>query len=116
VLCLACGGGQQAPVLSAAGANVTVLDISKLQLKQDEFVALRDQLALKTVQGDMCDLSQFGDETFDVVFNPVSNTYISDVTIVWNECYRILKKGGILMTGCVSPFIYKQRSMGKRNF
>jgi len=106
VLCLACGGGQQAPVLSATGANVTVLDISELQLKQDEFVALRDKLALKTVQGDMCDLSQFGDETFDVVFNPVSNTYIPDVTIVWKECYRILKRGGILMTGCVSPFIY----------
>lgn len=106
VLCLACGGGQQAPVLSAAGANVTVLDISELQLKQDKFVALRDKLTLKTVQGDMCDLSQFDDETFDIVFNPVSNTYIPDVTIVWSECYRILKKGGILMTGCVSPFIY----------
>jgi len=106
VLCLACGGGQQAPVLSATGAHVTVLDISELQLKQDEFVALRDKLILKTVQGNMCDLSQFGDETFDIVFNPVSNTYIPEVTIVWSECYRILKKGGILMAGSVNPFIY----------
>ena len=106
VLCLACGGGQHAPVLSAAGANVTVLDISDLQLKQDEFVARRDNLDLKTVQGDMCDLSQFDDETIDIVFNPVSNTYIPDVTPVWRECYRVLKKGGILMTGCVNPYIY----------
>jgi len=106
VLCLACGGGQQAPVLSAIGANVTVLDISDLQLKQDEFVAHRDNLDLKTVQGDMCDLSRFDDETFDIVFNPVSNTYIPDVTPVWRECYRVLKKGGILLTGSSNPYIY----------
>ncbi|HVJ48847.1 class I SAM-dependent methyltransferase [Desulfitobacterium sp.] len=106
ILCLASGGGQQGPVLSATGANVTVLDISGLQLKQDEFVARRDNLDLKTVQGDMCDLSRFGDETFDIVFNPVSNTYIPELTPVWSECYRVLKKGGILMTGCVNPYIY----------
>ncbi len=34
-LCLACGGGQQGPVLAAAGANVTVLDNSPRQLDQD---------------------------------------------------------------------------------
>src|SRR6202034_4651561 len=32
VLCLASGGGQQAPVLSAAGAAVTILDNSTLPL------------------------------------------------------------------------------------
>ncbi len=35
VLCLASGGGQQAPILAAAGANVTVLDNSPRQLGQD---------------------------------------------------------------------------------
>jgi 2-polyprenyl-3-methyl-5-hydroxy-6-metoxy-1,4-benzoquinol methylase len=29
ILCLASAGGQQAPVLAAAGANVTVYDISE---------------------------------------------------------------------------------------
>lgn len=106
VLCLASGGGQQGPVLAAAGAKVTVFDISDLQLKQDEFVARRDNLDLKTVQGDMCDLSRFGDETFDLVFNPVSNTYIPDSIPVWRECYRVLKKGGTLLAGCVNPYIY----------
>ena len=31
VLCLASGGGQQAPILAAAGANLTVLDSSPRQ-------------------------------------------------------------------------------------
>ena len=41
-LCLASGGGQQGPVLAAAGANVTVFDNSPRQLDQDRFVAERE--------------------------------------------------------------------------
>src|SRR3954471_5545512 len=41
VLCLASGGGQQAPILAAAGARVTVFDNSPKQLEQDRKVALR---------------------------------------------------------------------------
>ncbi|WP_312505631.1 class I SAM-dependent methyltransferase, partial [Bacillus luti] len=91
ILCLASGGGQQAPVLAAAGADVTVTDISKKQLEQDEKVAERDGLTLKTVQGDMSDLSDFEDEYFDIVVNPVSNLFVKDVHLVWNEISRVLK-------------------------
>jgi SAM-dependent methyltransferase len=41
----------------------------------------------------------FEDETFDLIFHPVSNCYIEDVLPVWKECYRVLKKGGILLAG-----------------
>src|SRR5471030_1111665 len=63
VLCLASGGGQQGPILSAAGADVTVLDASDEQLKRDELVANRDHLKMKIIHGDMRDLSRFQDET-----------------------------------------------------
>jgi hypothetical protein len=39
VLCLAGGGGQQAPVLAAAGAVVSVLDCSVAQLDQDRLIS-----------------------------------------------------------------------------
>src|SRR6201982_1764568 len=74
ILCLASGGGQQGPVLAAAGADVTVFDNSPRQLARDAQVAPRDGLAIKTVLGDMRDLSVFADSSFDLVFNPVSNT------------------------------------------
>ena len=61
VLCLASGGGQQAPILAAAGARVTVYDNSPKQLEQDRKVALRDSLELITIEGDMTDLSAFED-------------------------------------------------------
>src|SRR6266496_2329545 len=56
VLCLASGGGQQGPILAAAGAQVTVFDNSPAQLKQDQLVAERESLPLRTVEGDAADL------------------------------------------------------------
>jgi SAM-dependent methyltransferase len=106
VLCLASGGGQQGPVLAAAGANVTVFDNSPRQLEQDQLVAERESLNLKTVEGDAADLSMIADESFDLVFNPCSTVFMQDVRAVWKEAYRVLRHGGILMTGSMNPVHY----------
>lgn len=106
ILCLASGGGQQGPILAAAGADVTVTDISKKQLAQDETVALRDGLILKTVQADMSDLSEFENEYFDLVVNPVSNLFVKDVRPVWSEVSRVLKNKGILIAGFTNPLLW----------
>lgn len=106
ILCLASGGGQQGPVLAAAGADVTVLDISRKQLEQDEKVAKRDGLTLKTVQGDMSNLSDFENESFDVVVHPVSNLFVKDVRPVWNEISRVLKMNGTLIAGFTNPLVW----------
>lgn len=106
ILCLASGGGQQAPVLAAAGALVTVFDASDLQLQQDRMVAQRDGLALNVVQGDMRDLSVFADASFDLVFHPISNLYVPDVRPVWRECFRVLRRGGILLSSFYNPIVF----------
>ncbi len=103
LLCLASGGGQQAPVLSAAGARVTSFDNSDAQLAKDQFVADRDGLTLQTVQGDMKDLSVFSDASFDTIVHPVSNLFVPDVKPVWRECYRVLRPGGRLLAGFMNP-------------
>ncbi len=106
VLCLASGGGQQGPVLAAASANVTVFDLSDEQLAQDRLVAERDGLEIRTVQGDMRDLSAFADASFDLIVHPVSNCFIPDVNPVWREAYRVLRPGGRLISGMVNPLLY----------
>ena len=106
VLCLASGGGQQGPVFAAAGAHVTIFDNSPAQLKQDQLVAQRELLPLRTVEGDAADLSTFKDESFDLIFNPVSTVFMPDVRRVWRECSRVLRAGGILMTGFMNPVHY----------
>lgn len=106
VLCLACGGGQQGPILAAAGAKVTVLDNSPMQLEHDRFVAERDSLIIRTIEGDMRDLSQFPDASFGLIFHPVSNTFIPDVHVVWKEAFRVLRRGGVLLSGFMNPAVY----------
>ena len=78
VLCLASGGGQQAPILAAAGARVTSFDNSAKQLEKDKFVAERDNLEIKTEKGDAADLSRFADEAFDLIFHPCSNCFMAE--------------------------------------
>ena len=106
ILCLAGGGGQQAPVFAAAGANVTVLDNSAAQLAQDRLVADREGLEIRTIQGDMRDLSCFSDASFDMVFHPISNCYVSEVQPIWEESFRVLRPGGRLLAGLVQPTQY----------
>ncbi|MBO5228349.1 MAG: class I SAM-dependent methyltransferase [Lachnospiraceae bacterium] len=106
ILCLASGGGQQGPILAATGADVTVFDNSTKQLEKDAFVAQRDNLSIKTVQGNMQDLSMFEDEYFDCIIHPWSNGYIDSVLPVWRECARVLKKNGILLAGFGNPIEY----------
>ena len=106
VLCLASGGGQQGPVLAAAGANVTVLDNSLAQLARDEEVAARESLSIRTIQGDMADLSVLDDKSFSLIVNPTSNLFVPDVAPVWREAYRVLRPGGSLLAGFANPVLY----------
>jgi SAM-dependent methyltransferase len=106
VLCLASGGGQQGPILAAAGAEVTVFDNSDEQLKRDSQMASDYHLPLKVVQGNMQDLSCFPDRSFDLVVHPVSNCFIDDILPVWKECYRVLRAPGRLLSGFNNPLVY----------
>jgi SAM-dependent methyltransferase len=106
LLGLACGGGQQGPIFAALGANVTIFDNSPAQLERDHQVASRERLNIRTVEGDMSNLSTFPDETFDLVFHPVSNVFCPEVRPVWMEVFRVLRHGGLLLAGFANPLYY----------
>lgn len=103
VLCLASAGGQQAPLLAAAGAVVTSFDLSEEQLALDRKVAERENLSLRTVQGDMRDLSTFTDASFDLIVHVTSNVFCPAIRPVWSECHRVLRGGGELLAGFMNP-------------
>lgn len=116
VLALAAGGGQQAPILAAAGARVTLVDASPGQLEIDRMVAERDGLELAIVEGDMADLTRFDDESFDLIINPVSTLFVPDLRPVWAECARTLRPGGELITGFMNPdeFVFDAEALDER--
>ena len=99
VLGLASGGGQQMPVFSALGADCTVLDYSLRQLESERMVAQREGYSIQIVHADMTKTLPFEDEQFDLIFHPVSNCYVEKVEPIFRECYRILKHGGVLLSG-----------------
>lgn len=105
-LCLASGGGQQGPILAAAGAIVTVLDNSPAQLGRDRQLSEQHQLGIATVQGDMADLGVFPDASFDLIVHPVSNVFAPAVRPVWREAARVLRQGGVLLAGFNNPVLY----------
>ena len=103
VLGLASGGGQQVPIFAAAGARVTSFDNSPQQLAKDRLVAERENLPIQYEQGDMADLSRFEDESFDLIFHPVSNVFSQHILPVWQHCARVLRPGGRLLSGFMNP-------------
>ena len=105
-LCMASGGGQQGPILAAAGAKVTVFDNSPGQLARDREVADRDGLTLETVEGDMRDLSAFSDGRFGLIVHPCSNVFVPNILPVWREAARVLRPGGVLLAGFTNPVLY----------
>lgn len=118
ILGLASGGGQQAPIFAAAGAQVTVIDNSPLQLEQDQVVARRDGLTITSVLGDMRDLSKFPPDSFDLIFNPCSVCFIPDIRRVFDQSYRVLKRGGRLLCGFTNParFIFDEDKLTQKQF
>src|SRR4030042_544323 len=63
VLCLASGGGQDSAAFGLLGANVTVLDLSDVQLERDRQAAEHHGLKITTLHGDMRDLSIFSEDS-----------------------------------------------------
>ncbi len=104
VLCLAGGGGQQSAAFSVLGARVTVVDLSEEQLQRDRRVAAHYHVEIKTLQGDMRDLSRLGAQSFDIVWQPYSLNFVPDARAVFAQVARVLRRQGIYRFNCANPF------------
>lgn len=103
VLCLAAGGGKHGPLYAAAGARVTVLDVSPAMLALDRAVARERRIDLEIIEGSMDDLSMFATARFDLVIHPVSTCYLPDVSMVFREVARVTRASGLYVSQHKSP-------------
>lgn len=103
VLCLAAGGGKHGPLYAAAGARVTVVDLSPAMLALDRAVARERRLDLEIVEGSMDDLGMFRTGRFDIVIHPVSTCYVPDVAAVFAAVARVTKPGGLYVSQHKAP-------------
>ncbi|MGD9720678.1 MAG: class I SAM-dependent methyltransferase [Pirellulales bacterium] len=103
VLCLASGGGRQGALYAAAGAQVTVVDISAEMLALDRQVAAERGLKLRTVEASMTDLSALQPASFEIVIQPVSTCYVPDVLVAYREVARVTAPGGLYISQHKQP-------------
>lgn len=103
VLCLASGGGWQSILYAAAGANVTVVDLSPSMLALDRREADRRSLSVRIVEASMDDLSMFGERSFDIVHQPVSTCYVPKIEDVYREIARVMRDGGLYISQHKQP-------------
>lgn len=94
VLCLACGGGQQAPLFASLERQVTLADISPDQLNIDRWAAQKYGLEIECVEADMLHLSELYGRQFDLVYQAVSACYVPDVRKLYREVFKVLRPGG----------------------
>jgi SAM-dependent methyltransferase len=90
VLCLASGGGQQAPSFAYLGYETFLLDLSPAQMEVD--------------QGDMLDLSSLGTRRFDLVYQPVSACYVPSARQLYEQVATVLKPGGYYRVEHWNPY------------
>ncbi len=106
ILCLASGGGQQSAAFGLLGAQVTVLDLTETQLARDREAAAHYGLQVRTVQGDMRDLSCFSPAEFDVVWHAHSINFVPNARQVFREVRRVLRPGGFYHLDLNNPFTH----------
>jgi len=103
LLCLAAGGGRQSSLYAAAGANVTVVDISSAMLELDRRVAAERGYSIRLFETSMDQLSMLRDGEFDIVIQPVSTCYLPSILPVYLEVARILRPEGTYVSQHKQP-------------
>jgi SAM-dependent methyltransferase len=103
LLCLASGGGRQSILYAAAGAVVTVVDLSREMLALDRQVAAERGHDVRTVETSMEDLSMFAAGEFEMVVQPVSTCYVPEITLVYRQVARVLVPGGLYISQHKQP-------------
>lgn len=105
VCVLGSGDNLAAFALSAAGARVTSVDISEVQLDIAAGRADELGLSLRFLRADVADLHELPDDHFDLVYTGGHvAVWVSELQRYYGEGIRILKPGGLFMVNEYHPF------------
>ncbi|WP_274362243.1 class I SAM-dependent methyltransferase [Paenibacillus thermotolerans] len=96
---LGCGQGELAHALSQRGAYLTGVDYSKALLSLAKSLTGE----VNWIHDDAMTLQSIPDESFDIVTSSVMLMDVPDHHAVFNQSYRILKSGGIMIWIVMHP-------------
>ena len=97
ILDVGAGTGRASVILAKMGAAVTALDVSEQMLKELK----KKNPKVQTVIGDAESLP-FPDKSFDAVVAAFLIVHLKDPTRFFDEAYRVLKDGGMLVVSNIN--------------
>ncbi|TWU41732.1 class I SAM-dependent methyltransferase [Novipirellula artificiosorum] len=103
VLCLAAGGGRQSSLYAAAGASVTVVDLSGAMLELDRKMATERGWKVRLFETSMENLQMLRNAEFDLVVQPVSTCYVPEIQPVFRQVARVLRGRGLYISQHKNP-------------
>lgn len=102
---LGCGGGQNTIALAKQGAIASGIDLSEEQIHYAKELAKRERVRARFYIGSMDDLGRFRDETVDLAISSFAMAYIKDLTDVFREVSRVVKRGGTFVFSDTHPLV-----------
>jgi 2-polyprenyl-3-methyl-5-hydroxy-6-metoxy-1,4-benzoquinol methylase len=119
ILDAGCGEGRFARMLAERGARVSAIDLSERMIAHAREQEQAQPLGIDYHLGDMCDLSRFADESFDLAVAYLSLIDVLDYETALREIARVLTPRGRLVFSLVHPcfsppvFGWEPREPGK---
>jgi len=104
ILEIGCGGGQCSIAFAKQGAICTAMDLSHQQLEYAKKLAQKNKVDINFFQGNFQNLNKIKSSSMDIVFSAYALQYSPDLSIVFKQVYRVLKKNGILAFSFDHPF------------
>jgi len=98
-----CGEGYLARHYAQKGAVVTGLDISSILIEKADEISKKESIEVSFQVGDVCDLTEYEDSSFDLVLCNLVLLNIPCLTEALTEFHRILNDDGILVFSIVHP-------------
>ncbi len=101
ILELGCGEGRDSIFFAKEGLKVTSIDFSERAIFsfKEKIIEKHLEEKIKILRGDLLGLSDFKDNSFDVIYSNLGLHYFTnkETTKLFSEIYRILKEGGLLV-------------------
>ena len=111
---LACGAAQNSIALAKWGADATAVDLSERQLAWAWTLIEQERVQVNLVQGDVERLGMLSDGCFDLALSCFGMEFLPDPEACLQECYRVLRNGGLLVIGTVHPLTAFEWDMDER--
>jgi malonyl-CoA O-methyltransferase len=102
ILEIGCGTGKNTMFLARAGAKVHALDFSEGMIEK-----AKEKVRAENVRFSLADLTQrwpCEDQAYDLIVCNLVLEHLQDLSFIFSEAFRVLKKGGAFLINELHPF------------